>query len=226
MKSIKPYCVYFHINPLTKDIFYIGIGLDKRPYEKTNRNKHWVNYVNKNGVQVLITDKYLTSDEAAEKEIFWIAFFGRKDLGKGKLLNMTDGGEGAFGAVRSDEIKARMSIAAKNRKKYIYTEDHKRNISAAMKGKKHTASHKLNNSLSKIESYKINPNMGMRGKSVSEERKKSQSEATKGMGAGRKLPRAQVEKMIKANTGKKRTEEQRSRISAGRRKGIELKKAS
>lgn len=46
---------------------------------------------------------------AAEKR--WIAHFGRHDLGKGPLMNQSDGGEGAGGIVLSDAARLRMSAS-------------------------------------------------------------------------------------------------------------------
>lgn len=87
--------VYKHINPNTKETFYIGIGKSKkRAYSKHSRNKYWKNYTKKYGFEVEILKENISWNEACKLEIELIKKFGRKDLGKGKLLNMTDGGEG------------------------------------------------------------------------------------------------------------------------------------
>jgi hypothetical protein len=46
-----------------------------------------------------------------------IAVFGRKDLGIGILRNRTDGGEGSFGVIRSEEWKRNISKADETRRK-------------------------------------------------------------------------------------------------------------
>jgi len=84
--------IYFHINPLKNEVFYVGRGYGSRSHRKTNRNKYWHNTVNKYGYIIDIIESGLTSDEANEREIFYIKKIGRKNL-----VNMTDGGEGSVG---------------------------------------------------------------------------------------------------------------------------------
>ena len=54
--------------------------------------------------------------EAFGAERALISYFGRADLGKGCLRNLTDGGEGASGFIRSMETRKKISISLKNRK--------------------------------------------------------------------------------------------------------------
>ena len=44
-------------------------------------------------------------------EIALIAHYGRRDLGLGTLVNLTDGGDGARGAVRTQETRSKISAA-------------------------------------------------------------------------------------------------------------------
>lgn len=103
--------VYAHYRKTDNEIFYIGIGVKAtRPYSYHNRNRHWKNVVNKHGHTVEILCDDLTWEQACEAEIFFISFYGRKDLGKGPLLNLTDGGDGTTGHVQSEEaIRKRVS---------------------------------------------------------------------------------------------------------------------
>jgi hypothetical protein len=87
--------VYEHIRLDTEVVFYVGWGRkDSRAYEKQGRNKHWKNIVKKVGYRVNIFAKGLTIEEALEVEIAEISRIGRIDLGKGTLVNQTNGGEG------------------------------------------------------------------------------------------------------------------------------------
>lgn len=100
------YFVYEHIRPDTNEIFYIGIGTKKlntncftniyhRAYSKRGRNNYWKHIVNQNkNYQVNILFDYTTKEEAISKEIELISLHGRKDLKKGPLCNLTDGGDG------------------------------------------------------------------------------------------------------------------------------------
>jgi hypothetical protein len=57
--------------------------------------------------RILFLKKDLTYSESLDHEIYMIAVLGRKDLGTGILRNMTDGGEGTPGRVKSpEEIEA------------------------------------------------------------------------------------------------------------------------
>lgn len=90
------FCVYQHIRPDTNTVFYVGIGNIKRPFHLKSRNKLWNRIVKKNNgsFKVEILFENLTSAEAKRIEIDLIKKYGRKDLGTGLLVNLTDGGEG------------------------------------------------------------------------------------------------------------------------------------
>lgn len=106
--------VYQHRRLDTGEVFYVGIGKsEKRAYSIHNRNKHWKNIINKHGYIVEITHRNIIWEEACAIERYLIAFYGRKDLNGGVLVNMTDGGDGIYNL--SIEIKQKMGIKAKNR---------------------------------------------------------------------------------------------------------------
>ena len=87
--------VYKHKRLDNNRVFYIGIGRDKyRAGKKNNRNKHWHNIVNKHGYTKEIIHDNLSWNEACEFEKFYISLYGRYDMKKGHLVNMTRGGEG------------------------------------------------------------------------------------------------------------------------------------
>jgi hypothetical protein len=102
--------VYKHIRLDTKEVFYIGIGSQKRrAYSNYKRSKYWHNIVNKFGHKVELLYENINWEKACEIEKELIKLHGRKDLGLGTLVNMTDGGDGRFGTTASDETKKKMS---------------------------------------------------------------------------------------------------------------------
>jgi hypothetical protein len=127
--------LYKHIRLDKNEVFYIGIGSDdnfKRAYSKTGRNKHWKNITKLTDYSIeIISEEWLTWEEACEKEKFWITFYGRVDLGKGTLVNMTDGGEGQFNPAL--DTREKMSLS---RKKRITKKSTREKISFALSGKK------------------------------------------------------------------------------------------
>ena len=101
--------LYRHIRLDTNQPFYIGIGIDKRALSEKGRNKFWKNIINKTEYRVEIMIDGLTWEDACKKEREFIALYGRRDLGKGPLVNLTDGGEGVLGLQHRDETKLRIS---------------------------------------------------------------------------------------------------------------------
>jgi hypothetical protein len=137
--------LYRHIRLDKNEPFYIGIGTDieyKRAYNFYNRSNHWKNIINKTQYEVEILLDDLTWEEACQKEIEFITLYGRKDLNKGTLVNLTDGGEGFLG--------------------YKHTQNAKDVISQKLLGKsKHTQEQKLIWSL--LRKNKSNPKGGGKG---------------------------------------------------------------
>lgn len=150
--------VYRHLRGDTKEVFYIGIGSDikyKRAFSKRSRNPYWKSIVNKVGFFSEIIEDSLTWEEACRREQYWISYYGRYDLGRGNLVNMTDGGDGMqnpsekirsryrdlykgksfverFGEERAKEIGEKISKS--NTGKAIHSPEHKTLLSEKMKG--------------------------------------------------------------------------------------------
>ena len=101
--------IYRHLKP-NGEVFYIGIGSVTRAYTKQGRNSYWRNIVNKYGYEVQILKEDLSWEEACELECILIEYYGRRDLGTGTLVNMTDGGEGTLGYELTDEHKEILRI--------------------------------------------------------------------------------------------------------------------
>jgi hypothetical protein len=103
--------VYRHIREDKNQPFYIGIGSDSNGnYIRANsnrRNSFWKLIVSKTKYIVEIIFDDLTWAEACDKEKELIKLYGRKDLGTGILVNLTDGGDGSENLAK--EVKDRIS---------------------------------------------------------------------------------------------------------------------
>ena len=85
--------------------YYIGKGTGNRAWGKRRR----ISPPTDSRISILFEN--LTETEAFTEEIRLIQFYGRKDLGTGILRNLTDGGEGASGCIRSQDTLDKMSEA-------------------------------------------------------------------------------------------------------------------
>ena len=107
--------VYRHIRLDKNEVFYIGIGeFESRAYDKIFRTKYWKN-VAKKGYEIEILFRDLTWEDACQKERELITLYGRKDLGLGSLVNLTDGGQGPKGVIRSEETRKKISESRKGK---------------------------------------------------------------------------------------------------------------
>ena len=109
----RPYYTYAHYKADTGEIFYIGKGKSNRAFN--SRSDHWKNVVNKHGLIVKIIADFEHEVDAFKMEIHLIAMIGRKDKGIGPLINLTDGGDGASGCIRTAITKNKMSVAKSNK---------------------------------------------------------------------------------------------------------------
>jgi hypothetical protein len=82
--------VYFHRNPQTLDIFYVGIGQPDRPWRINKRSSHWKNIINKYGFPVVqIVHENISSKEAAAWETHYIKLLKRISYDEGgQLVNV------------------------------------------------------------------------------------------------------------------------------------------
>lgn len=130
--------VYTHTRMDTNQVFYVGIGSKPncfRAFEKTKRNKHWRSIASKTDFKVEIIADNITWKNACNKEMELIKFYGRADKKNGTLCNWTDGGEGAKGAIVSDETKKKISSGKIGKKRPPITPEARKRLSNAMKGK-------------------------------------------------------------------------------------------
>ena len=114
--------LYTHTRLDKNEIFYVGIGKQKnfaRAYVKykSERNSIWIKITKKTDYRVDILLKELTKEEAAETERYLISYYGRIDLGTGRLCNMTGGGDGMWNTPMTEDNKKKLSenmMGAKN----------------------------------------------------------------------------------------------------------------
>jgi len=132
-------CVYRHRRLDKNEIFYIGIGAKRRSREKSGRTSFWNNIVNKTKYEIEILYEDLSWEEAYELEIFLIELYGRKDKRLGTLVNLTNGGEGSPGNIRSEETRIKISNAMKGVEK---SSEARRNMSIAQKKRKNNPNFK------------------------------------------------------------------------------------
>ena len=177
--------VYRHIRLDKNKPFYIGIGTRKnylRAKTIVKRNTYWHNIVNKTDwyYEIMLDD--LTIEEAQVKEKELIALYGRADLGKGELVNLTNGGDGTFGLKVSESTRERMRQFNLGKK---LSKEHILKISESNKGK-----HLSTEAKQKMRDAKI-------GKKPSSDTRNKMSLSHMGnkSNLGRKLPEEQKEKM-------------------------------
>jgi hypothetical protein len=91
--------------------YYIGKGKNDRAFRKGGPERS----------RVLLLKQNCTEDEAFRHEKYMISVFGRKDIGTGILINLTEGGEGSSGYLHTEEAKQQM--------KGPKTDDHKQKLS-------------------------------------------------------------------------------------------------
>lgn len=116
---LTTFYIYRHIRPDTNQVFYIGKGknVGNRLFERSRsalrRNRYWQNVVAKNGgkyeIEILLEFDNELDCDAKEKEL--IALYGRSDLGKGTLTNLTDGGDGSTNIIATDATRAKLRAA-------------------------------------------------------------------------------------------------------------------
>jgi hypothetical protein len=147
--------------------YYIGKGQGNRAYRRSKKDIK----PPKDKSRIIFLKQNITEEEAFKHEIYMIAVFGRIDLGTGILHNRTDGGDGVSGYVCSEETKKKISEAKKGK---TASEETKRNMSEAHKGRTHS------------EESRIKMSEAQKGKPVSEETKRKISEARKGKTSNRK----------------------------------------
>jgi len=138
MQPGSTYYVYviFRLNGIP---CYVGKGKGRRAehHARFSHNKHLkAIYKLANGSLPLVkVRENLTDSQSCAIEIALISAIGRIDLGTGPLVNFTSGGEGLSGHIKSAE-----TIAKLRKKRPPFTDEHLKNMSLSMLGKKRSAS--------------------------------------------------------------------------------------
>ncbi len=146
--------IYCYTCPIRNEYIYIGRGrgadnkrmLDHLLEGPRNKNKplpNRIKWIKKHGQEPII-EKIVTGldfNQAKAIETFWIKTIGRKDLGLGPLLNLTDGGEGfnnlgpGASAKKSAAMKAIWADPEKRAKRMVTksSPEYKAKIKATLK---------------------------------------------------------------------------------------------
>ncbi len=88
--------VYLHRRATTGEPFYVGMGTVDRPSVVSDRNDHWKRIHNKHGctIELLVENG---SEEFVKKMEIWLIALFRSLVGRKRMSNVSDGGEGNYG---------------------------------------------------------------------------------------------------------------------------------
>jgi len=155
----KDYCVYFHINPVKQEVFYVGVGNKKRPFSKYGRSEFWHKVVRKYNYEIVIIHENLSWQEVCMLEIRYIKQIGQRSKNTGPLVNLTEGGDGFIGLIPwnkglTRETDEKVDKVAKLKEGKHLSIETKRKKSLALKGKKHTEEHIANQIIGQKKRHK------------------------------------------------------------------------
>lgn len=231
----KIFYIYRHIRHDKDEVFYVGKGTftRRRQYRQAFRlktNRFWKAIIAKcGGYDIEIMMEFDDEDAAFAKEREMIALYGRRDLGAGTLVNMTDGGEGAIGHVQNDEHKKRISQALKGKSNHwkgkTFTDEHKHKIGVSGRGKiRSEETRRRMSNAQRGHVISIGTRQKLRianiGKRHTEEARQKISAAQRGPLHhlyGKRHTEESIEKMRQAHTGKKASDETRHKMSVAHR---------
>ena len=112
--------IYYVYAYLRKDNtpYYIGKGSGRRAYQP-HRTRNGGVHTPKDKSKIVFLEQNLSEIGAFALERRYIQWYGRKDLDTGILRNLTDGGEGPSGVVRSETFRKNASIKLTGKKKTL-----------------------------------------------------------------------------------------------------------
>lgn len=88
--------IYLHRRATTGEPFYVGMGVVGRPSEFSKRNDHWKRIYNKHGCTIELLSEN-GSEEFVKKTEIWLIAIYRGLVGRNRMANISDGGEGGYG---------------------------------------------------------------------------------------------------------------------------------
>jgi hypothetical protein len=176
----KPHYVYVLRRP-SGEPFYVGIGTGMRIMDHAWRAKNARGRCYKSAIirKIIRRGEAIWYDivgwfdrwsDAAEEERRLIVHYGRSDRGAGPLTNLTDGGDGTHGHIRSAETRAKLGRAHAGK---IVSPETRELLRQASLGKRQTA---------EVVAKRIAKQFG---RSVSEETRRKIGEASKRVAAAR-----------------------------------------
>lgn len=222
----REFYVYGWIRLDKNEFFYMGKGKGNRAFVPKTNNEHFMNIFRGVDTAVIFLEENLTEEEALEAEkkyiemlVFEIGYGinikGFRESEIGLLTNCTWGGEGTSGRKCKDITKERISIANKGKshpqteytkkiiskklREYKKTDEHKKNIANALKGRiiNPEAVEKMilwSKTAPRSEMHRKNISLALTGKERSETHRKAISKTLKSKKAweGNKNPKAEA----------------------------------
>lgn len=149
---MESYYTYIYYDTLREEPIYIGKGKDNRAWQhlKSTKACEFIHRIKKmikaNNPPKISIYAGLDNELACLVEMELIHQYGRKDLGKGPLLNLTNGGEGTPGRILSIATREKISITKtgskiENTENYTaaallrtYTPERNKKVSESLKG--------------------------------------------------------------------------------------------
>ncbi len=188
--------VYILLNPLKPgyfkydnyifeyEPFYVGKGKGSRKYSSTKDKRNYlkrnvINKIEKQNLNPIIITQVcnLCEKEAFEIEEKIINLIGRKNLNKGPLCNLTNGGEGTSGLVHSKKTKDKRNKSLLKYRPYFKSDEFKLTMKKSMEKRKASDNFlEYRNALSKKYTGEGNP---MYNKHGSEKQKEAVKRAHK-----------------------------------------------
>lgn len=175
--------VYLHKRESDKSVFYVGKGTGSRAWRLSGRSEYWNRVKKKHGLIVEIYRDSLSEKEAHELEMILI-----KEIGRHRLCNHTNGGEGMYGWKMSEETRRKVSQQRKGR---THTDEAKKKMSERRKG------------VPKSPNHVENVSKSLKGRKFSNEHRENLSKALKKVVYdpewGRKSGKARMKKVFCLN---------------------------